>query len=232
MALNAKKVKAPSKKSTIEPMESGTYPARLCQLIDLGLQPQDPYNGQEKGPVPMIYTTYEFLDEFLVDEDGNPDESKPRWLSEKLPFYNLGKDKARSTHRYKALDPSIVNEGDWVKVVSAPVMVTVVTQVTKSGPNAGKPYNKIGGTTAMRAKDAAKAPPLVHEPKVFSLDDPDVNVFLSLPDWLQELIKGNLEYKGSLLEKALQKQTGGSKEKQEPEKVEEVEEEDDNDEPW
>jgi hypothetical protein len=160
----------------------------------------------------MIYTTYEFLDEFMPDEDGNPDESKPRWLSEKLAFYNIDKDKAKSSQRYKALDPNMVNDGDWVEVVGGPVMVTVGEYVTKSGPNAGRKGNKILGTTAMRAKDAAKAPPLVNETKVFSLDDPDINVFLSLPDWLQDLIKGNLEYKGSLLEKALQKPNKASKE--------------------
>ena len=224
MALNAKKVKSTATRKEVPVMDAGTYPARLVQLIDLGVQPQDPYNGQEKPPVHMIYTTYEFLDEFMPGDDGKPDESKPRWLSEKLPFYNLDQDKAKSTLRYKALDPNLDHEGDWTQLIGAPCLVTVVEQTTKSGPNAGRVYNKIGGTTAMRAKDVAKAPELVNEPKLFSLDDPDISVFQSLPDWLQDIVKGNLEYKGSKLEKTLQGQTKGSQTKA-VEQVEEVEEE-------
>ncbi|KAJ4598274.1 hypothetical protein HRR85_009581 [Exophiala dermatitidis] len=56
----------------------------------------------------------------------------------------------------------------------------------------------------MRARDAAKAPELINEPKVFSLDEPDVDVFRSFPQWIQDKIKGNLEYDGSALQKALE----------------------------
>ena len=57
----------------------------------------------------------------------------------------------------------------------------------------------------MRPKDAAKAEPLKKgEAKVFVLDDPDMEVFNSLPDWLQDKIKSNLEYAGSELQEALE----------------------------
>lgn len=207
MALNAKKVKNPSNKPQQPVMEAGTYPARLVQLIDLGVQAQEPYQGKEKSPVHMIYTTYEFVDEFMVDEDGNPDETKPRWLSEKFPFYSLEADKAKSTQRYNALDPQCVHDGEWPELIAAPVMVTVGTQTTKSGPNAGKEYNKILSTSSVRAKEASRMAELVNEPKVFLLDDPDIDVFLSLPEWLQKEIKANLDYDQSLLQQRL----GGNK---------------------
>lgn len=228
MALNAKKVKGTSNKTPVEPMDAGSYPARLVQVIDLGVQAQEPYNGQEKAPCQMIYTTYEFLDEFMKGEDGEPDETKPRWLSEKLPFYNLEADKAKSTLRYKSLDPNLDNDGDWSLLLGSPVLVTVVEQVAKAGPNAGKSYNRIASTTPMRAKDAAKAPELVNPTKMFSLDEPDLDVFLSLPDWLQEVIKGNLEYNGSKLEKLLSKQSKASGKKE----AEVEKEEEDANEPW
>ena len=41
---------------------------------------------------------------------------------------------------------------------------------------------------------------------MFVLDDPDLEVFNSLPEWLRDKIKENLNYEGS----ALQKLVGGS----------------------
>lgn len=158
----------------------------------------------------MIYTTYELLDEFMVDKEGNPDESKPRWISEKLPFYSLDQDKAKSTQRYKALDPNIDRDGEWPDLIGTPVMITIGKYKSKS---TGKEGNNILGTASMRAKDAAKAPELVNEPKIFLLDSPDLTIFLSLPEWLQNLVKGNLEFKSSKLEKALAK--GYTKEEEE-----------------
>ncbi|MOA43842.1 hypothetical protein D3C78_1660410 [compost metagenome] len=76
----------------------------------------------------------------------------------------------------------------------------------------------------MRPKDAAKAPELVNPVKVFVLDEPDMEVFLSLPQWLQDKIKGNLEFNGSPLQKALQGHKGSDKPKGKP--APQVEEED------
>jgi hypothetical protein len=182
-----------------DPMELGNYPTRLVQVIDLGLQPQRPYQGQEKPPCREIFTTYEFLDEFMKDEDGNDIEDKPRWLSETLPLKNLSVDNAKSTKRYKALDSSNEHKGDWQQVLGTPVTVTITADEGK-GNNAGKIYNNIASTAPMRAKDADKAADLVNPPKFFDLDEPDMTIFLSLPEWLQEKIKGNLNFKGSKLE--------------------------------
>lgn len=188
-----------------DPIEAGNYPARLVQVIDLGLQPQRPFKGEEKPPAHCIYTTYELLDEFMKDEDGNDDESKPRWQSEEFPLYNIGADLAKSTKRYKALDADLECEGDWGKLLGMPVTVTV-TAVEGKGNHLGKTFNNIGGTAPMRPKDAAKAEELKNPPKMFDLDQPDLEIFNSLPEWLREKIKGNLEFKGSKLDVLL----GGS----------------------
>lgn len=209
MALNAKKApkgNGGGNRIEQEPMDAGTYPARLVQVIDLGVQPQRPYQGQEKPPKHMIMTTYEFLDEFIKDEDGNDVEDKPRWLSEDFPFNNLEQDKAKSTIRYYALDPECVHDGDWTALVETPCTVTVVQNKGK-GQNAGKTYNNIASVAPMRSKDAAKAKPLVNPPKVFVLDEPDMEVFKSLPEYLQTKIKSNLNYQGSRLQKLID---GGS----------------------
>lgn len=222
MGLNAKKMKhtGGNKAGAAQaPIEPGTYPVRVAQVIDLGLQNQRPYQGQEKPPAYELMITYEFLDEFCVDENGNEDEDKPRWLSETLPLRSLQAEKAKSTQRYYALDPSESLDGDFTQLVGVAANASIVQNAGK-GKNVGKVYNNIAALSAMRSKDSAKAPELKNEGKVFDLDDPDVEVFNSLPEWIQDKIKDNLEYAGSELEKAL---TGASSEPESDVEEEDVE---------
>ena len=214
MSLNAKKVahSGGNKGPAQEAIDPGSYPVRLAQIIDLGLQNQRPWQGEAKPPAHEMMLTYELLDEFCLDEDGKPDEDKPRWLSETIPLRSLMAEKAKSTQRYYALDPNEDADGDFTALASAPANASI-TQNAGKGKNVGKIYNNIQMLTTMRTKDAAKAEPLKKEPKVFVLDEPDLEVFNSLPDWLQDKLKSNLEYAGSELEKAL---TGGVSASEEP----------------
>lgn len=196
MSLNAKKTTAGvgSGLPQQENIDVGTYPGRLVQLIDLGMQPNS-YKGEQKPPVQKIYTTYELSDEFCKDEEGKELSDKPRWLSESFPFYNLEADKAKSTARYLALDPNREKDGDWTGIIGNPVNITIV-----HNSKGDKVYDNIGSTSPMRTKDAEKLPELVNPPKVFSMDDPDMDVFNSLPKWLREEITSGLEFKGSALD--------------------------------
>jgi hypothetical protein len=198
MSLNAKNYKQESKFKRPDPVEAGTYPARVVQIISLGLQKQNPYKGEAKDPKHMLYVTYEMLDEFLKDEDGNDIEDKPRWLSEDFTMNSLDSDLAKSTKRYLSLDPSMEYEGDWAQLAGAPCMITVIQR--PSSKDKEKIFNNIASVSTMRPKEAAKAPDLKNPPKVFDIDNPDMEVFFSLPEWLQTRIKENLEYEGSMLE--------------------------------
>lgn len=207
MSLNAKKVAMTGgdkkKFADQEALEAGTYPARVVSIIDLGLQPQRPYQGQEKPPKQEIKITYELLDEFMLDEDGNEIEDKPRWISEDIPFNNLEVDLAKSTKRYKALDPDMELEGDFTQLLTLPCLVTL--NVTEGrGKNAGRQFNNVMALSQMRAKDANKAAPLVNPAKFFSCSDPDLDIFLSLPEFQQNKIKENLEYNGSILQSLIE----------------------------
>lgn len=199
MALNAKS--APGGGVEYEKLESGTYPARLVQVIDLGLQNQE-FKGEVKAPRQEIALTYEFLDEFLKDEDGNEQTDKPRWLTETMPLYNLNSEKAKSTLRYKALDPDEVHEGDFSALLGTPVSVTVV-QNPGTGKHKGKVFENIDSIAPMRRKDIEKAAELVNEAVFFDCDDPDIEVFLKLPKFLKDRIQNNLEFAGSRLAKLL-----------------------------
>ena len=206
MALNASKIPNRSSKfKRPEPLEPGTYPCRVVQILSLGLQPQNPYKGEPKDPAEMLYVTYEFLDEFMKDDETGEDiEDKPRWLSEDFPLHSLNADLAKSTKRYFALDPDNEYGGDWSKLGGVPCMTTVVNNPGK-GQHAGKVFENITGVSTMRAKEAAKAPELKNPPKIFDIDEPDMEIFGSLPEWLQDrMTKENLRFEGSALQKALE----------------------------
>lgn len=199
MSLNAKKVGNGGGNRTPQAnIEPGTYPARLVQIIDLGLQAQRPYQGKDKPPAQEIMLTYELVDTFMLDENGEELTDKPRWISETLPFYGLYADKAKSTQRYNALDPSGEFDGDFAKAIGQPINVTIVNNAVGD-----KVYDNIATISAMRPRDADKCPELVNPAKLLDLDAPDLDVFNALPEWLREKIKGNLNYKGSPLEQLL-----------------------------
>lgn len=199
--LNAKKIQGNGGSERVQQdnLAAGNYPARIVQIIDYGVQPQRAYAGKDKPPVQEIGVTYELLDEFMKDEEGNDVTDKPRWISENFPLHSLKAEMAKSTKRYMALDPKEEFEGNWPDLIGMPCMVTVVNNPGKDG----KVYDNVGNVSAMRPRDAANAPELVNDPKVFDLDNPDMEVFGKFPQWIQDKIKGNLGFKASALEKAL-----------------------------
>lgn len=198
MSLNLKTLPSTGgKKFTAQaPIEAGNYPARVVQIIEMGLQPQRAFKGVDKPPAREIMLTYELVDEFMKDDDGKDIEDKPRWVSEDFPLNNLDKDLAKSTKRYLVFDPDMTKfDGDITKVLGLPCSVAIVQNV--KGENI---YNNVANLTAMRPRDAAACPELKNPTKVFLSDEPDMEVFKSLPKWLQERITANLNYKGSVLE--------------------------------
>lgn len=198
-------------------IEPGLYPARLVQLIDMGLQAQKPFQGKEKPPMQEISLTYELVDVFMKDENDNDLEDKPRWISETIPFHNLKADKAKSTQRYLAFDPKMEWDGDLSKAIGLPINVVLVNNQVGE-----KVYTNVASIAAMRAKDAEKCEALKNPTTLFSLDEPDIAVFNKFPKWIQEKIQKNLNYSGSALEAALKGKPAPAKTKEE-EKPEEEE---------
>ncbi len=187
-------------------LDPGTYPTRLVLIIDLGLQKQRPWKGEEKPPAREISLTYEFVDEFMLDEDGQELKDKPRWLSESFVLYNRTSEKAKSTLRYNAFDPSNRHNGDFLKCIGYAVNTTLVHSPNKKNPD--RPWENVAGVTSMRPKDVLKLPELVNESVVFDLEEPDLESFLKIPKWLQKRVTDNLEFRGSALENLLMLEEG------------------------
>jgi len=227
MALNASKVASVGGGKAQELLDAGVYPGRLVQVLDLGLQAQRPYQGQEKPPMQEIMLTYELSDEFMKDDDGDDIEDKPRWVSETIPLHHLKAELAKSTKRYTALDPEGVFEGDFSQCLGIPVNITLVNNESK-----GKTYTNVAGLAPMRPKDAARMPELVNEAKFFDLDSPDLDVLLKLPDWIQTKIKENLNYEGSVLQGMLKGALKKEEKKDKPAKKKEAAPIEDDDVPY
>lgn len=176
-----------------DPLDPGTYPARLVQVIDLGVQPQRPFKGQPKPDIQMISLTYELVDTFLKDKDGEDDESRPRWLSETMPLHSIKNEKAKSTQRYVAFDKENDDDGDWFAQIGKPVNVTVaINQVDD------KVYENVSALGPMRERDAARCPDLVNEPRLFAIAAEETwGAFEGLPQWLREKIEGARNVPGS-----------------------------------
>ncbi len=207
MSLNAKTIKAVSNKRVQQDeLPIGNYLCRIAQVIDLGVRPREKWDtttnsyviDTEKAPAQFMMVTYEFGTEFVKDKDGVPDEAKPRWLSETIPLFNLEVDLATSTKRYKAIDPQNSAEGDWTRLVNAPCMVMIAHKAS------GKA--KIGAVTSAIA--GVPFPELKNAPKTFVMDAPDMEVFGSLPEWVQEKITTALNFADT----ALAGKLGGRKE--------------------
>jgi hypothetical protein len=187
-----------------EPIAVGTYMARLVQVIDLGLQPQE-FNGQQKEPKREVNLTYELTNVFMKDENGNDDTTKPRWVGESFPLNNMKADLAKSTKRIKAIDPENKYNGDLIKMLNMPCLVTIVHNVSKKNGNV---YSNISMVSPPMA--GMPVPELKNEPRWFDLEAPDVKTFLSLPEFIQNKIKANLEFPKSKLDKLLNSPDGAA----------------------
>jgi hypothetical protein len=191
MGVNAAKVEKFTKRYDI--LDPGTYPARFILLADLGMQAQRPWGEKVKPPAQMIHCTYELTDEFMKDEDGQLDPEKPRWLSEAFALHHLGADRAKSTLRYRGLDPKNEHDGDWAQLLGTPCNLSIVINPGK-GQNLGRNYENIIGVMPMREKDRDKLPPIVNTPRLFDLDEPTMDGFLALPEFVQRKIMGGIGF--------------------------------------
>lgn len=191
-------------------LEAGGYPARVCRIIDLGLQP-----GSAKYPNPQLklLVTFELLDEFMkeVDAEGkmvmvqDPDEDagvlmaknledKPRWFDFEFS-YNADGYMGDNSHIYKfakAIDAMEVAPNLEQGIQGHPAknlpewltepLIVGLTQYTKmSGKNAGQVSNKVSTFSPMKSKEKKEAKPLVNPTVFFDMGAPDLEIFNKLP---------------------------------------------------
>ena len=168
------------KKSSNGRVEDGLFPARIVQILDLGIQKNE-WQGEEKIQH-QVRITFEFPTEKVMVDD----VERPRWLGKNYTVSNH--EKSALFALLKAADPdgSVTNKGRNVKaMLGLPLMVEVGSTGTGNA--------KIANTSRlMKGMTVAE---LENEPQFFDMSDASTfDVFEKLPKWIQEIIQGGVEF--------------------------------------
>lgn len=173
---------------------SGAFIGRCYSLIDLGTQRTEGQFGVKDQH--KIQIGWELFGE---DDDGQPLTIEREGVT--MPM-TIKKSYTVSLHEKAALRRDLASwrgkdftdeeakAFDVTKLIGAYCMVNVTTS-----ENNGKTYSNVGGLTKLPTalKDAKPAP--VHKDIIFNLDSPDMDVFNSFHEKLQEAIKRAPEWK-------------------------------------
>lgn len=169
------------------PIEAGTYPARCCGVIDLGLQHTE-YQGQKKDQEKVLLM-FEFPTERIETEDGD----KPRWLSVRYTVSlneKAGLRKALDSWRGKPMTAEELKGFNIGCLLNAPCMITVIQKESKNG---GVFANISGISKPMKGM---AVPELESEPILFDMESDDAEeVFDKLPEWVQKIVEESVTWK-------------------------------------
>lgn len=171
----------------------GVYVGRCYSMIDLGTQIT---NGQfgEKAQY-KVRIGWELFGE---DEKGEPltininGKQMPLTISKSYTLSmheKSGLRKDLAAWRGRAFDDEEAKAFDVSKLLGAYGLVNVTVSQTN-----GKTYTNVAGLSPLPGALAKQKPEPVHETVVFNLDEPDMNVFATFHEKLQEAIKRSPEW--------------------------------------
>lgn len=172
---------------------AGAYIGRCYSLIDLGTQLSSGQYGDK-----MQHKLRIGWELFGEDENGHPltvdvdGKEMPMTISKSYTVSlheKAGLRKDLAAWRGKDFTDEEAKAFDVSKLIGAYCMVNVTTSESN-----GKTYSNVAGLTPLPGalKNAKPAP--VHAPQVFDLDNPDMKVFATFHEKLQEAIKRSPEW--------------------------------------
>jgi hypothetical protein len=173
----------PSNRKDYGRHEDGTYPSRVVQVIDFGIQKQTDWKtGEETDPKPRLMVTFETPNEVIEIEDaeGNVREM-PRWIGREYTISTF--EQAGLMKLIAALKPDAES---FDEILNLPCMIQVGT--TSGG--------KAKVTQVMAMPKGVPVGELANEPTFFDFDNPNQELFESLPTWQRKKIKEALNYNG------------------------------------
>ena len=171
----------------------GAYIGRCYSLIDLGTQLSVGRFGEKLQH--KIRIGWELFGE---DDSGNPltvtmdGKDMPMTISKSYTMSLYEKSSLRkdlAAWRGKDFTDEETKGFDVSKLIGAYCMVNAVSSETN-----GKVYTNVAGLTPLPGALKNLKPAGVHEPVMFDLDKPDMKVFESLHEKLQEAIKKSPEW--------------------------------------
>ena len=171
----------------IDSPDDGTHIGRLVGIYDLDHQPGFMWQGEQIESMYKVTFTYELPNSLTKD-------GRPHWVSE--DFKVSDHERSKMFSRVKAMDPNgtISDNGDNLfALIGTPCMVEV--------SHNDKGYAKVGNVSGAPA--GFPIPELANDPLIFSFEEPDVEVFKRLPEFVQGKLKSGLNYEGSKLHKVV-----------------------------
>lgn len=178
--------------SRFKPVPPGSHLARCYRIIDLGTQ-KTTWNGQTKMSKKVMFQ-FEIHSE---DDEGNPlvtDKGEPMSISKN---YTLSlRDSALLRNDLEAWRGRAFTEEErqgfnLKNVLNAWCLLTVTKDVGRDG----KTYTNIQGISPVPKAMKANTPPPFNEASIFSLDDPNMDVFNTLSERIRQKIMETPEWK-------------------------------------
>jgi len=178
--------------SNFKPVPAGSHLGRCWRIIDLGSQKVE-YMGETKVQR-KIMIGWELFGE---TDDGTPlktDDGKPMSIFKQYTLSwsenaNLRKD--LQAWRGKPWTDAEANRFDLKTVLGAFCMLNVI--VTSKN---GKTYSNVGGISPVPAMmKSAGLPNGVNKTQLFTIADPDMDVFDNLSNHIKQKIEGSPEWK-------------------------------------
>jgi len=198
MSLNVNTA-APQEKPRVErPLPTpGSRPARIAQVVDLGIQTRQPFKGKEKAPVHQVFINFELVtDEYEYEGKKVRHRLGPKPLnmvSKKSEFYQ----NSAIAEFLSGIDPADTAKGDLTLLANRPCLA-VITHVDGYGKNAGRKFAAV--SKVMEAPEGYPVPQLGSPAVVFTFDAPTEDAWKALPIFIQEKIKSAVNYPGSKVE--------------------------------
>ncbi len=188
MSLKAKRKPA----NNIPPLDGGTYMSVCVGVIDLGEQYRQ-FDKQKQGKYAEECMFIFEIPSERVQVDG---EDKPRWLSSKRYTVSLHERSALyqmlTSWRGKALsDAELDPAGDGFDLMQMAGQGAMLS-VSVAEKDDGSLKNKIEAVTGFPKGIAPPQPE--SEILVFDADDPDMEVFGKLPEWIQDVIRKSTRF--------------------------------------
>lgn len=220
-------MRSKSKKFERQNPKPGASTAYLVRVVGLGLQSRKNPTTGDNEIKSKINFTYELSRQFMKDENGAEDKTRPFWVSEQFNVPDYYSVKSFFFQRLKAIDPD-KQSGNGVSwkpsnMLGMPCTVTIEVNETPKGV-----YSNVKGVSGVpeELKEVLTKP--VNEVLFFDFYKPTKESWASLYDWERKVIRGAVDYVGSEVEKIdIEYQTSQPKESKKVEDDKKPEQDDD-----
>ena len=163
-------------------IEEGTYPARIAQVVDFGIQPQTDWKTKEPtASKPRVMITWEFPTSRIELENDEGTTSLPRWQGKEYTVSN-----SEMSNLMKLVGTLKPKARSLDELLNVPCMVQI-------GSTSGGNARVDNVLPAMQGMEVAE---LEKDSAYFDFDHPEEELFLALPPWQQRKIKEAENYNG------------------------------------